>query len=1139
MRCSGNQLAYLTLFTGMLIIAPSSGVAASNECANWVAKIVSAEGAVETRVHMEAAWQPVTPNQVFCPGNMLRTQAHSRAALLLNNQTVLRLSQKSTLTFPAPQADKPFWLELLNGAVNVITRTPKRFQVDAPFVNAFVDGTEFLVTTTENETTISVFEGQVSATNPQGHLVLKSGESASASPGQAPVSRILVRPRDAVQWALYYPPVLSYRGEDFREGDETAWQGRVRQSIAAYQAGKLSDALEIVAQTPQGAQNAPSFFAYRAALLLDAGRSDEASADLQIALGLDPNNGPALAQQAVIAITQNRHGEALELAKRAVAQSPQAAASWIALSYAEQAGFNLPAALEAAQQAVEKEPGNALAWARLAELRLSLADLNGALAAANKAATLNPDLARTQTVLGYAQLVQINTRDARQSFERAITLDSSDPLPRLGLGLAKIRDGELAAGREEIEIATGLDPNNALVRSYMGKAYYEEKRSTLAATQFDIAKALDPNDPTPWFYDAILKQSTNRPVEALQDIQRSTELNDNRAVYRSRLLLDDDAAARGISLARIYRELGFEQLALREGAKSLSANPGNYAAHRLLADAHANKPGYEIARVSELLQAQMLQPLNITPVQPSLAEKDLLILGSAGPSLTGFNEFNPLFMRNQTAAQLTVMGGANNTLGNEITVSGLARKFSFSLGQFNYKTDGFRINNDITQNIYNGFFQFEFSPKLSAQIELRSKNRDNGDLALRVGKDNFSPNRREDLQEDSGRVGLRFSSSPRSYTLLSAIWHDSGMQFKDKFVLSSTRYVESQTKADNKGYDIELQQIWTGETTKWVFGGMYQNTDRKTVTESLPFGILGARARTSIAYASPEQSGAYGYATWQPQNGRWSWTAGASYNDLNGPSVNRSQLNHKFGVVWLPQPSTTLRAAIFRGAKRPLVSNQTLEPTQIAGFTQFFDDFDGTDTRGQGLGIDHRLTSNLDLGIEGTHRKLGVPLTGIGGAALPREEDRNERRYRGYIYWTLSLRSSLAAEYQWEHQERDFPPGFADSTNPAQTKTRVLPLSFHYAHPSGFFAASRIHWVKQSVNLVTLSGIDKYENRFWLTDLNVGYRLPHRRGMIFLNIANLFDKSFQYQDTNFQTGQARAPQYYPERAVFMKFNLAF
>jgi len=44
----------------------------------------------------------------------------------------------------------------------------------------------------------------------------------------------------------------------------------------------------------------------------------------------------------------------------------------------------------------------------------------------------------------------------------------------------------------------------------------------------------------------------------------------------------------------------------------------NYSAHRLLADTYAALPRHEIARVSELFQSQMLQPLNTTPIQPSL-----------------------------------------------------------------------------------------------------------------------------------------------------------------------------------------------------------------------------------------------------------------------------------------------------------------------------------------------------------------------------------------------------------------------------------------------------------------------------------------------------------------------------------------
>ncbi len=162
-----------------------------------------------------------------------------------------------------------------------------------------------------------------------------------------------------------------------------------------------------------------------------------------------------------------------------------------------------------------------------------------------------------------------------------------------------------------IEIAASLDPNNSIVRSYLGKAYYEEKRSELAEREYAIAKELDPKDPTPWFYDAIPKQTTNRPVEALQDMEKAIELNDNRAVYRSRLLLDADLAARSASLARIYSDLGFQQLALVEGWKSVNTDPTNFSAHRFLADSYSVLPRHEIARVSELLQSQLLQPINI------------------------------------------------------------------------------------------------------------------------------------------------------------------------------------------------------------------------------------------------------------------------------------------------------------------------------------------------------------------------------------------------------------------------------------------------------------------------------------------------------------------------------------------------
>ena len=331
-----------------------------------------------------------------------------------------------------------------------------------------------------------------------------------------------------------------------------------------------------------------------------------------------------MALQSIIAVVQNDKEKALGIAQKAVAANAKSAAALTALSYAQQANFDLEGARKSLQQAVQAEPSNALAWARLAEIHLSFADLDDALEAAQKAVALNPNLSRTQMVLGFAYLTRVDTVESKKAFEKAIELDQADALSRLGLGLGKIRDGDLVDGRKELEIAASLDANNSIVRSYLGKAYYEEKRSDLAERDYATAKELDPKDPTPYFYDAIQKQTTNRPVEALQSMEKAIELNDNRAVYRSQLQLDSDLAARSASQARIYSDLGFQQLALVEGWKSVNTDPSNFSAHRFLADSYSILPRHEIARVSELLQSQLLQPLNMTPIQPRLSREQPL-----------------------------------------------------------------------------------------------------------------------------------------------------------------------------------------------------------------------------------------------------------------------------------------------------------------------------------------------------------------------------------------------------------------------------------------------------------------------------------------------------------------------------------
>src|SRR5437867_5485960 len=398
---------------------------------------------------------------------------------------------------------------------------------------------------------------------------------------------------------------------------------------------------------------------------------------------------------------------------------------------------------------------------------MSFAELDEALEAAKKAVDLDPNLSRTRTVLGFAYLTEVNTREAKAAFEKAIEFDQADYLPRLGLGLVKIREGDLAEGRREIEIAASLDPNNSIVRSYLGKAYYEEKRGPLDEREYAIAKELDPKDPTPWFYDAIAKQTTNRPVEALHDLQQAIELNDNRAVYRSRLLLDADLAARSASLGRIYSDLSFQQLALVEGWKSVNTDPTNFSAYRFLADSYSVLPRHEIARVSELLQSQLLQPINITLIQPRLAESNLFLISAGGPGALSFNEFNPIFNRDRLAVQASGLVGENSTFGGEGVVSGIYKKASFSLGYAHFETDGFRINSDQKDDILNAFAQVELSPQTSVQAEYRYRKTEKGDLPLRFFPESIFPGQRNNDERQTIRLGARHAFSPSSIILAS------------------------------------------------------------------------------------------------------------------------------------------------------------------------------------------------------------------------------------------------------------------------------------------------------------------------------------------------------------------------------------
>ena len=1119
-------LAALAAVIGVSIGLVHPAVVAAQAPGGPVARAVSVQGGVDARRPGQAPWQPVKLNDTFAPGDTIRVGDRGRADLAMLDQSVLRLNANTEMTVEAVKDERTGVVNLLRGAAHFFSRGPRSLEVQTPFTVAGVRGTEFLVGVEPDRTLLTVFEGTVLAQNPTGSLTLTSGQSAIAETGKAPVLRVVARPRDAVQWTLYYPPVLYLRPDEFPAGAD--WQGMVRQSLESYLRGDLQRAFDSIATAPATVSD-PRLFTYRAHLLLTVGRVDEAAADIERALRLAPDDADARALQTIIAVVRGEKDQALDIAQKAVQAAPNSATARIALSYAQQARFDLEGARASVEKAVALDPQNALAWARLSELSASFGELDRALRLAEKATSLQPNLSRTQTVLGFAYLMRVQTKRAREAFERAIALDQGDPLPRLGLGLAKIRDGKLHEGGREIEVAASLDPGNAIVRSYLGKTYYEEKRTGLDEREYAVAKQLDPNDPTPFFYDAIAKQTTNRPVEALHDVQRAIDLNDNRAVYRSRLLLDADLAARSASLGRIYSDLGFQQLALVEGWKSVNADSTSFSAHRLLADSYAVLPRHEIARVSELLQSQLLQPLNMTPIQPRLAESNLFLLSAGGPGALSFNEFNPIFNRNGVAFQTSGLGGENGTWAGEAVLAGIYGKAAASLGYSDSRTNGFRVNADQKDRIGNAFLQIELTPDTSLQAEYRYRQDERGDIVQRFFHDNFSRTERNTEERNTFRVGGRQAFSPNSTVLASVMWQNADVRLDDKDVIPNILPGSFATvKRPEKSFSAELQHLFRSHYIDVTTGaGLFDikgQLDRAFGLNVPPFGVFITDDRHSLNLT---HYNLYSYANIHPLQSL-TFTLGLSGDITDGVSPDvggKREINPKIGVTWNPLPDTTIRLAGFRMLKRTLITNQTLEPTQVAGFNQFFDDFNGTTGWRYGGAIDQKLTRDLFVGVEYSARELDVPFIGPTDVE---HENTDEQLGRAYLFWTPHPWLALRSEYVIERFKSP-----AHHSQPAQVDTQRVPLGVSFFHPSGFSAFARVTYVNQAVKLEDLAGSRSGRSEFWVVDPQISYRLPYRYGLVSVGATNLFDRDFKFFERDLNN-----PTIEPTRFVYAKFTLA-
>jgi hypothetical protein len=244
-------------------------------------------------------------------------------------------------------------------------------------------------------------------------------------------------------------------------------------------------------------------------------------------------------------------------------------------------------------------------------------------------------------------------------------------------------------------------------------------------------------------------------------------------------------------------------------------------------------------------------------------------------------------------------------------------------------------------------------------------------------------------------------------------------------------------------------------------------------------------------------------------------------------------------VQWNITDDLVLRGAVFRFVKPALANNQTLEPTQVAGFNQLFDDINGTAAWRYGVGLDHRLRDNLFVGTEATWRELSNPILDFE-AQNKRLENSDEQTHRAYVHWLPIPEVAVNVEFVYDKFAAEKGRNLTVQAGfPEKVVTYSVPFGVRYFHPSGFFAGAGATYVHQDVNTDDLSGLPEGSDDFVVVDAAIGYRLPRRFGIVSLSVSNLFDQGFHYQDDSYREFQDQPSigPYFPERLIFGRITL--
>jgi Flp pilus assembly protein TadD len=1153
---AGRGLLLAVIFGGFLVCVEGSWAQpmASGGATNEI-RIVELQGTAEFSPATATAWMPVRTNQILCPFDRLRTGANSRMALLWSDRSVVSFGALTEVeVLPPNSSDAQCGLHLLRGIVSFFHRDePGRIRVITRGAVAGVEGTEFVVAADETErTTLSVIDGKVRFGNEQATLLLTNGQQAVAEPGKAPVRTAGFIANNVLQWCFYYPAVIDLNDLPFTPEEQKI----LGESLQAYRSGDLLMAL---AKYPAGRQpGSDAERVYFAGLLLGVGQVEPAGAMLASLSASDASSRPqriAMALRQLIAAVKRQPNPA--------GSRPQMATEFLANSYYEQSravpGISLPAALDSARRAVTNSPEFGFGWERVAELEFSFGHTSRALEALDKSLTLAPRNAQALALKGFLLAAQNHTREAIGWFDQALTMDSALGNAWLGRGLCRIRRGDKAGGREDLLVAAALEPQRAELRSYLGKAYATSGDYPRAAKELQLAEKLDPKDPTAWLYSALLNQENNRINDAIRDLEKSQALNDNRSVYRSQLLLDEDQAVRSANLAAMYRDAGMDDVAVREASRAVSYDYANYSAHLFLANSYSqlSDPNeinlrYETPAENEYLLANLLSPVVAGTMSPTISQQ----------------EYSPLFDRNRLGVASSTEYLSRGAWTESGAQFGTYENVSYAVEGFYHTDNGQQVNNDIEQRQLSGTFKAQVTPQDTVYLQVEQYDAKSGDLAQYYNPTNANPTARvnEDQTPNIG-LGYHHEWSPGVHTLFFAARLDDSLTVTNPTGPTSLEFfapdgtpiriwgltAPEHLEDDLTLYSAELQQIWQTPEHNTIVGARFQYGDfdihnLQGAPTPLPylFPIPAAQQDFSSMF---RRISVYGYHQWQIFE-PLQLIGGVTYDRITSPEnfqtvpvsgteQTEDQVSPKAGLILTPWGGTTLRFAYTRSlAGASLDQSYQLEPSQVAGFIQSYRSIipesvagpvSGAHFETYAFSLEQKFSTGTYLGVSGNllYSDVGqtvgafdiiFPPPAVPGPGLHENLNYKEQSLLFTANQLIGKNWSLGARYSLSdatfNYNFDLPNGIA--TNNFLVKQNMeavlnqVDLLAIYNHPCGFYAQTDAHWYAQN----NINDPGEPGDNFWQLNAFVGYRFLHRKAELTLGLLNITGQDYKLNPLN-------------------------